>query len=398
MAIKLKIAKTMTLPDGLRLARYARAPELGPKILFFSGGSALNPVSRFLTRFTHNTIHLVTPFDSGGSSAKLRQSFNMPAVGDLRNRLMALADQSVIGNPEVIRLFSYRLPAGLENRDLVAILGRMIDGVDDMVAEIPDPLRKIIRTHLKFFHDRMPPDFDLKGASIGNLVLTGGYLNNGRQLDPVAYIFAKLAEVRGTVRTILNKDLHLAAELADGRVIVGQHRITGREVPPLATPIRHVYLTDRVDRPVPVRPVIREKTIDLIAQAELICFPMGSFFSSLIANLLPKGVSRAVMDNDCPKIFIPNTGLDKELFGHDLASQVELLGFYLKQDIGEQAPLKGLLDFVLLDSRHGDYPGLNYLPGRLNGGAKIVDAELITPRSHPYLDPEKVSEILLSFV
>jgi 2-phospho-L-lactate transferase/gluconeogenesis factor (CofD/UPF0052 family) len=46
---------------------------------------------------------------------------------------------------------------------------------------------------------------------------------------------------------------------------------------------------------------------DLIREAELICYPMGSFYSSLIANLLPKGVGKAVSRNPCPKVFIPNT-------------------------------------------------------------------------------------------
>ena len=47
----------------------------------------------------------------------------------------------------------------------------------------------------------------------------------------------------------------------------------------------------------------------------MICYPIGSFYSSVIANLLPDGVARAVAENDCPKIFIPNTGVDKEMLG-----------------------------------------------------------------------------------
>ncbi|MFH1136380.1 MAG: GAK system CofD-like protein [Pseudomonadota bacterium] len=394
----IKITRTATLPDRLRLARYARAPELGPTILFFSGGGALNAIGDVLTGFTHNTIHLVTPFDSGGSSAKLRRAFKMPAVGDLRNRMMALADKSVTGNPEVARLFSHRLPSDQDGESLSGILRRLIDGENRLIAAIPDPLRKIIRTHLKIFFEHMPPDFDLKGASIGNLALTGGYLNNNRQLDPAAFILSKLAEVRGTVRTILNKDLHLAAELVNGRLVVGQHLITGREVPPLESPIKKVFLTDRLDRPLPVRPAIRQKTMDLISRAELICFPIGSFFSSVIANLLPRGVARAIAANDCPKIFIPNTGLDKELLGQTLASQVDFLLFHLKQDFGDDVPDKKLLDFILLDSRRGRYEGLDELSGRGVEGPKIIDADLITDQGAPYLDPNKVGEILLSLV
>ena len=60
--------RLVALPDPTRVERCARLPELGPKVLFFSGGTALRDVSRRLKRYTHNSIHLITPFDSGGSS------------------------------------------------------------------------------------------------------------------------------------------------------------------------------------------------------------------------------------------------------------------------------------------------------------------------------------------
>lgn len=396
--IKLKITRTVTLPDRLRLDRYARTPELGPKILFFSGGSALNPISRELTRYTHNSIHLVTPFDSGGSSAKLRQAFKMPAVGDLRNRLMALADKSVLGNPEIIKLFSYRLPARDANEQLARRLKRMIAGSDKMVARVPDPMRKIIRTHLGFFFEQMPEDFDLRGASIGNLVLTGGYLNNGRKLDPVVYIFGKLAEVRGVVRTILNKNLHLAAELEQGEIVVGQHLITGREVPPLTTPIKRVFLTDSTRDPKPARTEVRQKILDLISQAELICFPIGSFFSSLIANLLPGKVAAAVYANGCPKVFLPNTGVDKELLGYDLKKQTETLVSYLTNKLPQEQKPDKPLDIILLDKKNHDHSQVEDLRSLNSFGFEIVDADLHSESSKPCLDPRKVTEILASLV
>ena len=49
-------------------------PALGPRLVFFTGGTALKGLSRSLTRYTHNSVHLVTPFDSGGSSAALREA------------------------------------------------------------------------------------------------------------------------------------------------------------------------------------------------------------------------------------------------------------------------------------------------------------------------------------
>ena len=79
-------------------------PDGGSRILFFSGGTALAPVAAELSRHTRNAVHVITTFDSGGSSAELRRAFDMPAVGDIRARIMALADRSLEGNPEIVEL------------------------------------------------------------------------------------------------------------------------------------------------------------------------------------------------------------------------------------------------------------------------------------------------------
>ena len=258
------VTRKIALPDRVKGMLYSRNPDLGPRILFFSGGSALRKLSRELVRYTHNSIHVITPFDSGGSSAKLRQAFHMPAIGDVRNRLMALADQTIHGFPDIYRLFAYRFPKSGHQNDLEMELGAMIDGRHILIKGIPDPMRKIIRHHLRMFHYRMPEGFDLKGASIGNLILTSGYLENERHLDPVIYIFSHLVRARGVVRPATNRDLHLAAELEDGRTIVGQHNITGKDVSPISSRILRVYLTKHSKNPVPFELPIRTKMRELI--------------------------------------------------------------------------------------------------------------------------------------
>ena len=84
-------------------------PALGPRLVFFTGGTALRDLSRQLTSYTHNSVHLITPFDSGGSSAALRRAFAMPAVGDIRNRLLALADSDLVPR-SVLDFCARRLP------------------------------------------------------------------------------------------------------------------------------------------------------------------------------------------------------------------------------------------------------------------------------------------------
>ncbi|MGB8713358.1 MAG: GAK system CofD-like protein [Onishia taeanensis] len=400
--INIRVTRSAQVPDPLRIRRCQKTPELGPRLLFFSGGSALNGLSKNLQHYTHNSIHLVTPFDSGGSSAKLRDAFRMPAIGDLRSRLMALADDSILGHPEVYRLFQYRLPKDQSPKELEQMLAALADGSDPLMRDIANPMRKLIRHQLGYFCAAKPDDFDLRGASIGNLILAGGYLNNHQHLDPIIFLFSKLVHVRGTVRAIVNRDYHLAAKLENGETLLGQHRLTGKEVAPLSSPIVRLGLSRQPNAHVPVTAKLREKNRRLIASAELICFPPGSFFSSLIANLLPAGVGQAIRDNASPKVFIPNTGIDPEQLGMSLERQLDTLLDQLRLDAGEITPTGELLNFVLLDSRRGDYASdlsIEELAERwAERGITMIDTRLISEDSAPYYDNDLLTCALLSLV
>ena len=391
-----RITRTVQLPDRMRLSRYQKAPELGPRILFFSGGTALTATSRVLKRYTHNSIHLVTPFDSGGSSAKLRQAFSMPSLGDLRSRLIALADENVTGHPEVYRLFAYRFPVDQPASKLMARLDLMIRGKEPLVAAISNPMRRLIRNQLGYFREAMPDDFDLRGASTGNLILAGGYLNNHKHLDPIIFLFSKLVNVLGTVRAVVNDDLHLAAELEDGSCVASQQRLTGKEVAPLQSPVSRLLLSGHPDKLKPAKAEIRKKNRQLIQQAELICYPPGSFYSSLIANLLPTGVGSAIAGADCPKVYIPNLGQDPEQIGMTLDSSILILLDYLRADNTDKCPNGKLLNFVLIDSKRGKYPSPISAPVMQEPGIRIIDTRLISKQSAPYYDAELLVSALLS--
>ncbi|MBD3237023.1 MAG: GAK system CofD-like protein [Candidatus Eisenbacteria bacterium] len=394
--MEVEIRRRVRIPGAMKLARCRKCPELGPRLLFFSGGTALRPLSRRLIDYTHNSIHLITPFDSGGSSAALREAFRMPAIGDVRNRLMALADQSLHGNPAVFALFSHRLPKRAARTALEEELDRLTRGRHPLVARIPDPLRKIIRNHLQRFREAMPAQFDLRGASIGNLILAAGYLENRRHLDPVIYIFSRLVQVRGIVRPVTNRHLHLVAELANGRLLRGQHRFAGEGRQRLPARIRRILLTERLYDPRPMRPTIRQKIEARIASADLICYPMGSFFSSVIANLLPRGVGRAIAANPVPKIFVPNLGRDPELTGLSVADQVEVLLDTLRADDPRRLRDEQLLQFLLLDPRSGRYRrGID--TARIEKrGVRILRLPLVTPHSDPLIDESLLLPILIS--
>ncbi|MCU7932306.1 MAG: GAK system CofD-like protein [Candidatus Thiodiazotropha sp. (ex Codakia rugifera)] len=390
------ITRSVRIPDPVRISRYRRAPELGPKILFFSGGTALNDVSRVLKNYTHNSIHLVTPFDSGGSSAKLRKAFAMPSIGDLRSRLIALADETVTGHPEIYNLFTYRFPDKARKGQLLDHLESMIRGRHPLVDPVLNPMRRIIRNQLGYFYDAMPAKFDLRGASIGNLILTGGYLNNHEHLDPIIFLFEKLVGVQGIVRAVVNDNYHLTAELKDGSRIIGQHLLTGKEVDPLTSAVDRLSVSKRLDKYIPVKPQLRKKNHKLIQQAELICYPPGSFYSSMVANLLPQGVAASIAANDCPKVYIPNLGSDPEQVGMSLNDSLQKLMTYLKNDAPKSCTPERLLNFVLLDKRNGNYP--SKLSAKLvrDLNIQVIDVPLISKRSAPLYDSKMLVSALLS--
>jgi len=393
---KSSVTRTITMPDILRISRYEKAPEFGPKLLFFSGGTALNQTSRVLKKFTHNSIHLVTPFDSGGSSAILRKAFDMPAIGDLRSRMMALADESISGHPEIFQLFVYRLAKNAKQKDLLIQLRQMEEGKDPRVSAIKQPMRRLIRNHLKMFIKEMPDDFDLRGASIGNLILSAGYLNNSQKLDPVMFMFSKLVNVLGHVSTTVNDTLHLAATLENGRTIYGQHLLTGKEVDALNSPIKDFFLVDSLKKPQRVQTAIQKKKKKLIDEADLICYPPGSFYSSIAANLLPKGVGQSIAQKSCPKVYVPSLGNDPERIGMTLDQSIFRLLDILKRDTGKDCPSSQLISHIFIDSENGEKLKTTTKNKLRKEGIDLIDTRLITPQTTPYYDPQLLVMALLS--
>jgi 2-phospho-L-lactate transferase/gluconeogenesis factor (CofD/UPF0052 family) len=123
---------------------------------------------------------------------------------------------------------------------------------------------------------------------------------------------------------------------------------------------------------------------------------MGSFYSSVIANLLPRGVGRAIAAAGCPRVYIPNTGHDPEQLGMSLAESVEALWRYARADVGDDLPLARVVNLVLLD-RDPDHYAMRVDVDRLERmGVQVVTLELVTEASHPHVHPQRLTETLLS--
>ena len=63
----------------------------GVRVVCLGGGTGLSMILRGLKRIAAVTA-IVTTTDDGGSSGRLRRDFDMPAPGDVRNCLAALAE------------------------------------------------------------------------------------------------------------------------------------------------------------------------------------------------------------------------------------------------------------------------------------------------------------------
>jgi CofD-related protein of GAK system len=337
-----------------RLAALRSTPALGPALLFFSGGTALRPLCRRLKLYTHRSIHVITPFDSGGSSAEIRRAFSMLSVGDLRNRLLALADESGESNGALYRLFSYRLSKGRPPTELKQEFQTLVEGFHPLVNALPDQVKAPIIGTLQYMASILPADFDLAGANIGNLLLTGIFLSHNRDMDGVMLLAGKMLGVLGTVLPASRVDAQLAVRLLGGEVVVGQHRITGKEVPAIASPIDALFLTRGFDSETPIAVPASAAVLQRIAEADLVCYPYGSFYSSVLANLLPRGIGSAVAAVRCPKIYIPNWGTDPEQLGMTLSDTVQRLIDTVRLDAPE-ASVRDVVQRVLLDTKHLDY-------------------------------------------
>ena len=373
-------------------------PELGPRVLFFTGGTALADISRELAGHTHNSVHVVTPFDSGGSSASLRQVLDIPAVGDLRNRLLALADSRVTP-AEVLALCKRRLPAEGSRDELLQELYYLASKRSSVWTDIPRVFSEVLRLHLHYFLEAMPPHFDPRGACLGNLILAGGWVHHGGELLPTLGILSRLLHVRGLVLPVVQENLHLAAELANGEFVVGQHRITGRRQA-LPASVRRLFFTRQRPEstlpPVERQPRLASLVATYIRAADCICYPMGSFYTSLLANLLPAGVGAAVSRAECPKLYIPNSGTDPEQRGLSVSDSVALLLRTLRRDAGQQTDAARLLHTVLVDSARGCYPDGIDAEGILAQGVALCDLPLVQPDNVQRHIPELVTQAVLS--
>ena len=186
---------------------------------------------------------VVTVTDDGGSSGRLRRGFNMLPPGDLRNCMVALSEDEHL----ISRLFRHRFTAG--------------EG--------------------------------LEGHSFGNLFVAALLEMTGDFAQAIK-LSSQVLATRGHIYPVTNANVSLAARMDDGSLVDGETNITASR-----QRIVELMLEPADAEPLP-------ETLEAIERADLITVGPGSLFTSIITNLLVKGVSDALASSRAVRVYICN--------------------------------------------------------------------------------------------
>ena len=254
------------------------------KIVVIGGGTGTFTVLTALRNYSvplHLTA-IVTMADSGGSTGRLRDQYGVLPPGDIRRALVALSDAS----QTLRKLFNYRFETG-----------------------------------------------DLKDHSFGNIFLTALEKMTGNFGSAVKEA-ARVLNINGEVIPVTLDNINLCAELADGSIIRGETNIDIPKHDP-SVQIKKVWLE-------PVARLNPEAKKAILAADMLIIGP-GDLYTSLIPNLLVKGVTATIRKSRAEKVYVCNL-MTKfgETHGFKAQNFINVVEKYLGHDV---------LDYIVFNSK-----------------------------------------------
>ncbi|MPQ42691.1 gluconeogenesis factor YvcK family protein [Clostridium tarantellae] len=246
----------------------------GPKIVVIGGGTGLSTMLRGLKYYTSNVTSIVTVGDDGGGSGILREDLGMLPPGDIRNCILALADTE----PLMEELLEYRFKDGR-----------------------------------------------LKGQNFGNLFLAAmdGISDNFE--DAVRKMSSVLA-VKGDVLPVTLEDMVLEAELKNGHRVRGES-IIGDEVLEQNSPIKRLRI-------LPEDAKALDAALKAIDDADAIVLGPGSLYTSVLPNLLVKGINKHIKKSNALKMYICNVMTQPgETDGFEASAHLKVLINHCGKDI-----------------------------------------------------------------
>ncbi|HLX34992.1 MAG TPA: gluconeogenesis factor YvcK family protein [Candidatus Limnocylindrales bacterium] len=269
----------------------------GPKVVAIGGGTGLSTLLRGMKEHTSNLTAIVTVADDGGSSGSLRAELGIPAVGDIRSCIAALAD----AEPLMSELLGYRFPGGVSS--------------DGGPVEIEPG--------------------SLGGHAVGNLLLAAMTALEGGDFEEGVRRMNRVLAVRGQVVPASPTPITLHAATRDGLMVTGQSTIMR------TVGIERVWITPR-------DVAGSDDALTAIADAEIIVLGPGSLYTSVLPVLLIPAIREAVASASAIRVYACNVATQTgETAGYDLADHVEAL-------LAHTTP--GLVDIVLANDQF-DVPG-----------------------------------------
>jgi uncharacterized cofD-like protein len=322
------------------------------RIVALGGGTGLSTILRGLKRIAHGPYGeprdaaapfldigaVVTVSDDGGSSGRLRRALDILATGDIRSCMVALAEDEAL----LSRLFQYRFSNGR----------------------------------------------GLRGHSFGNLFLAALAHVTG-DFHQAIQLSSEVLAIHGHIFPSTLKNAQLVAEMAGGRTLVGESRITRSP-----DAIRAIRLKPRRCPPVP-------DTLHAIEHADLITLGPGSLYTSVIPNLLVEGIPQAIASSAALKVYLCNMmGQPGETVGYSASDHLRAI---------LEHSLVPVVDYVILNNRkiaaasRRRYAAQNVKPvtndvARLEKlGVKVLALDVLGegPEGRVRHDPERTAQLLV---
>jgi len=311
----------------------------GIKIVAVGGGTGLSVLLRGLKEYTSNITAIVTVSDSGGSSGKLRDQFNVLPPGDIRSCLVALADT--------------------------------------------EPLME------QLFQFRFREDSELAGHNFGNLFITALSEITGDFEEAVRQSSRVLA-IRGHVIPSTLYRTALVAEYTDGTRVEGQARITRSK-----KTIDRVYLQPEDCR-------VTEEAVLAIEEADIIILGPGSLYTSVIPNLLLKGFVDAISASKAPKMYICNVMTEPgETKGYTAYEHLKAIVDHTRKDITDYCIVNtaGIPEDLLLKYKQEDkYPVDPDVARIKEAGYKVIEGNMISIEDSVRHNSTRLAKIIMDFV
>jgi uncharacterized cofD-like protein len=218
---------------------------------------------------------IVTVSDDGGSSGRLRKELNMLPPGDIRNCIVALS----------------------EDADLLSQL----------------------------FRHRFDKGSGLEGHSFGNLFLAA-LTSITKDFAEAVRLSSEILLTRGHIYPATTSNIELEALLEDGTRVRGETKITASK-----GRIRELFLIPPDVEPLP-------QTLEAIARADVITIGPGSLFTSLIPNLLVRGIAQAIVNSPAIKVYICNLMTQaNESLGLSAADHIRALNHHAQAQLFDYA-------------------------------------------------------------